>query len=156
MPASKELVEQLKRHEGWRASEYLDTEGVPTNGYGHNLRANPTGLGIRLPRTITRQMGEDLLIEDIEKTVDSLNKTWPHFAVMKHGARRDVLINMAFNLGVAKFMGFRGVLMAVESGDYEEAAEEMLDSKWARQVGKRADELARIMRRGFYPDRVDR
>lgn len=55
---------------------------------------------------------------------------------------------MHFNIGLARLKGFAKALAAIERGDYKTAAAEMLDSKWARQVGKRASELAKQMETG--------
>ena len=63
-------------------------------------------------------------------------------------ARQRVLVNMAFNLGVAGLLGFKNTLSAVQRGHYEQAASGMMASKWAQQVGARADRLAVMMRTG--------
>jgi len=75
------------------------------------------------------------------------NRSW--FSAL-NDARRDVVVNMVFNLGLSGFSGFVKMIEAMREGDYFRAAEEMLDSKWARQVGFRASELAEIMRSGSY------
>jgi lysozyme len=62
--------------------------------------------------------------------------------------RQDVLINMAYNLGVEGLMKFKVTLSMVEAGRYEEASKQMLQSKWAKQVGKRSIELSNMMREG--------
>ncbi|MCV6587566.1 MAG: hypothetical protein OIF57_00865 [Marinobacterium sp.] len=67
-------------------------------------------------------------------------------------ARQLVLANMAYNLGVPRLKGFRKMWRALEQGDYKLAAAEMLDSRWARQVGKRATELAEQRRAGTLPE----
>jgi len=65
--------------------------------------------------------------------------------------RFDTLTNMCFNLGAPRLSGFKKMWEAIEAGDYSTAAEEMLDSKWARQVGPRADRLAQKMETGIDP-----
>ena len=59
--------------------------------------------------------------------------------------RQDVIIEMIFNLGLPRFLGFKKMIQALREDDYPQAAIEMLDSKWARQVGSRADTLVNIM-----------
>ena len=66
--------------------------------------------------------------------------------------RADILVNMAFNLGVNGLLKFKKMLTAIGDGYFELAAKEMLDSKWARQVGDRALELAQQMKTGEYND----
>ena len=62
--------------------------------------------------------------------------------------RQDVLINMAYNLGIEGLMKFKVTLSMIEAGRYEEAARQMLQSKWAKQVGKRAIDLSNMMLEG--------
>ena len=62
--------------------------------------------------------------------------------------RQRVLVNMAFNLGITRLLGFKNTLAAMQAGNYADAAKGMLDSKWATQVGARATRLAAMMRDG--------
>jgi lysozyme len=62
--------------------------------------------------------------------------------------RQVVLANMAFNMGMPTLLTFGRMLGALAEKDWDRAAAEVLDSKWARQVGSRATELAELMRRG--------
>jgi lysozyme len=68
----------------------------------------------------------------------------------RDNVRRFVVKNMLFNIGLGRLLGFKKMLAAVRAGDYDRAAEEMMDSKWARQVKGRAVELAEMMRTGEY------
>lgn len=63
-------------------------------------------------------------------------------------ARQEVLVNMSFNLGVEGLFKFRRMWAAIRAHNFDLAADEMLDSKWARQVGSRAEELSEKMRKG--------
>lgn len=129
------LIKQLKRHEGFRAFPYKDTVGKLTIGYGRNL--DDVG--------ITEQEGRALLLNDVEIAVKEVNVTWPW--ILDHDeVRQQVIYNVAFNMGVPRLSGFKKMFAAMEDFDYEKAAEEMLDSKWATQVGDRATELAGMMR----------
>jgi lysozyme len=62
-----------------------------------------------------------------------------------------VLIEMVFNLGMPRLMGFKKMLSALERKDYEQAAKEMLNSRWSVQVGNRATTMAQMMRVGKFP-----
>ena len=64
--------------------------------------------------------------------------------------RKVVLVDMCYNLGINRFLGFKKMLAAVKEGNYDTAADEMLNSKWATQVKGRAVELAQLMREGVY------
>jgi lysozyme len=131
------LRAQLIRHEGSRAKPYRDTVGTLTIGVGRNLE--DVGL---FPHEI-----ETLLETDIARTIDGLMAALPWVADLDD-VRQRVLVDMAFNLGVAGLLGFRRTLAAVQAGDYEAAARGMLASLWATQVKGRALTLARMMRTG--------
>ena len=134
-----ELIEQLKRHEGFRSKPYHCTAGKLTIGYGRNL--DDVG--------ISRSEAEKLLKNDIQECIVQLHARFP--AVEKLDTIRfDCLINMCFNLGIHRLSKFKKMWEAIEEGKYQRASEEMLDSKWANQVGVRAQELAYQMLTGKY------
>lgn len=130
------LRSQLERHEGLRLKPYRDTVSKLTIGYGRNIE----DVGI------SRDEADFMLDNDIDqveqylKTVDEYNEL--------DEVRQTVLANLCFNVGFRGLMKFKRMWAAIGRGEYSRAADEMLDSKWARQVGRRADELAEIMRTG--------
>lgn len=132
-------IELLKRHEGRRLFPYKCTAGKLTIGYGRNIE--DTG--------ISEEEAEFMLQADIERCILELVDRTDYFIALCE-PRQTVLINMVFNLGWSRFSRFKKMLKAVRDGDYPLAAVEMLDSKWADQVGGRAKELASIMSRGVY------
>ena len=136
----EKLIESIKHHEGVRLVPYRDTEGKLTIGIGRNLDAN----GISLKEA------EILLRNDISKAVDDFWRL--PFAVILHCNidRRRALTEMIFNLGLPTFLTFKKMLHALECSEYEDAAREMLDSKWAVQVGERARRLANVIRTGVW------
>ena len=93
---------------------------------------------------------EDYLVAEADAAylVGGINDVFSDVYDLLNPARRAVLVNMAFNLGRARLRSFRHMLRAVRRREYSRAAHEMLDSKWARQVGNRATELAEQMRTG--------
>jgi len=133
------LTEQLTRHEGLRLKPYVDTVGKLTIGWGRNL--DDVG--------ITRDEALMLLENDVKIARNELLSAFPAFNSLQD-ARLDCLINMVFNMGISRFKGFKLMIAALGSHEYNEAAVQMLDSKWARQVGKRATELSVQMRLGYY------
>lgn len=128
------LREQLRRDEGWAKVAYQDTLGVWTVGCGHNLRVPISNAAI------TQILDDDLAVA--EEAVDRLGAWVQELSEY----RRGVLVNMAFNMGGVGLYGFRLMLAALQRGDYDEAAREMLNSTWAGQVGARAHRLAKQMR----------
>jgi len=148
------LVEQLKRHEGYRSQCYKCTAGHNTIGYGYNLDANPLHLtSIELKHYyqngITKEDAERLLILMVNQTAKDIHEALPWWSKVP-GERQDVLINMAYNMGVKGVLAFKQTLNNVMNGNYILAADEMLDSQWAEQVGDRAKELSEQMRTGKY------
>ena len=131
--------QQIKRHEGLRLEPYADTAGKLTIGFGHNLSAN--GISWRVAEQVFR---EDYLVAEADARLTFDKSLWDEL----NRPRRGVLVNMAFNLGWVRLKHFKRMIRAIELADYALAAKEMLDSKWARQVGNRAAELAEQMRTG--------
>ncbi|MBQ8744292.1 MAG: hypothetical protein IJZ18_03820 [Mailhella sp.] len=146
------LAAQLKRHEGLRLHTYRCPAGRLTIGYGHNLSDNPVW-GLQKGDRISRAAAERLLENDIYSTGRQLDAALPWWRMPGSGVsdfpRQAVLLNMAFQLGVAGLCAFKKALGAVHAGAFGEAARNMLDSKWARRDSPaRARELARQMHTG--------
>ena len=133
---SESLEDQLIRHEGMRLDMYKDTVDVWTIGIGRNLE----DVGLR-----SEAEAKFLLRSDISAVQKELRERLPWFEDLDPD-RQQVLTNMAFNLGVTGLIRFSKTLSYVESGLYEQAADEMLRSRWADQVGKRATELSQTMK----------
>lgn len=131
------IRQQLIHHEGLRLKPYRCSAGKLTIGVGRNLE----DVGI------SREEAMRLLDNDIGRCRGELADSVPAYLRLDE-TRKNVLIDMCFNLGIAGLLEFENMLAAVEAGDYDKAADEMLNSKWAGQVGKRADTLAEMMRRG--------
>jgi len=132
------LIEQLKVHEGFRSKPYKCTADKFTIGYGLNLEAG-----------IDKRLAEIILNYQVQKIKSALDKfSW--YASIDSEPRKDVIVNMAFNLGIAGVCKFTKMINAISLCDYNEAAVEMLYSEWSVQVGNRADELAEQMRSGEY------
>jgi len=125
------IMTQLRRDEGLRLVPYKDTLGNLTIGVGRNL----TGVGISI------EEAEYLLGNDIYRAIAALASQIP-WAQSLDDARYGVLVNMTFNLGIGSLLGFERFLAAMKVGDWKTAAHDMLQSKWAEQVGERAQRLA--------------
>jgi lysozyme len=128
---------QLPIDEGRRFKPYKDTVGKMSIGVGRNL----DDVGVR-PDEIALMLEND--IAEADKTARVLV---PNFDDLSE-ARKAVIVNMAFNLGHYKLAQFKNTLRAVHEGRYGDAADGMMDSLWARQVGARARRLADQMRNG--------
>ena len=135
------LQQQLRRHEGLRLKAYKCTRNKTTIGFGRNLD----------DRGITEREAELMLENDVLFLMSVLPNKIKFFNELDK-VRADVLVNMAFNLGVNGLLNFKKMLAAMDDGYFTLAAAEMLDSKWAFQVGDRALELSEQMKTGEYDD----
>ncbi|GAB1468996.1 glycoside hydrolase family protein [Candidatus Cloacimonadota bacterium] len=132
------IKEQLIKHEGLRLKPYRCTAGKLTIGIGRNLEdcgISQTEAYVLLENDI--QNCEKQLLEEIPEIYNALDEV-----------RKSVLLNMCFNLGISGLLGFNNTLAFIAAGDWERAANGMLASKWAKQVGRRAIELSELMWRG--------
>ena len=135
------LIEQLRRHEGVRSHVYLCPAGYETIGVGRNIAES--GLGLSDDEI------DYLLKNDIERCRLELSAfSW---FTDTDSVRQDALINLCFNLGMTRLLGFKNALARMAEGKYPEAAEEFLNSRWAKQVGSRADEVTEMIKTGRYP-----
>ena len=135
----EKLKKELIRDEGFELKPYQDSVGKLTIGVGRNLT----------DRGISRSEARFMLANDLFGAIEDTKKligmeVWWQLS----DARQRVLVNMCFNLGLSKLRGFRKMLIAIHDADYDQAAVEMLDSRWAVQVGVRAERLAEMMKRG--------
>lgn len=126
----------ITEHEGKRLDLYQDSEGIYTIGVGHNIEH----------RGISEAVCELMLEEDIDEAITDA-KTFRWYDDL-NAARQAVVTDMVFNLGLTRFSKFKKTIRYLEQGHYQTAAREMLDSKWADQVGRRAIRLSEIMRTG--------
>lgn len=131
----KKLTELIKRHEGYRQFAYRDTVGKLTIGIGRNID----------DRGISEDESEYMLNNDIDICMSDLSRNIPGFNELPETVQI-VLVDMCFNLGIVRLMKFKKTLLYIHEGLYYKAADEMLDSSWARQVGTRATELSEMMR----------
>jgi len=136
------LMEMLKRHEGVETHAYVDTVGKVTIGVGRNIDAKD-GLGLS-EAEISFMLGND-----IDRVEDELYANF-RWIIHLEEARYDAMVNICFNLGLPRLKKFKNALAAMEAGDYNLAAIEFLDSRWADQVGHRAVELSLMIETGEY------
>lgn len=131
------LVRQIELHEGTRLKPYRCTAGKLTIGVGRNLE----------DRGISLSEARILLANDLADVRNGLRNALPWVAQLDD-VRQRVLIDMAFNLGIQGLLAFKRTLEAVRQGQYQQAAAMMLQSRWATQVGQRAQRLSRMMATG--------
>lgn len=139
---ANDLIKKLIEHEGYKRYPYTDTTGHLTIGIGRNISE-------RSGRGLTRAEAIYLANNDIKNCRTTLN----NFVWFRHlnSVRQEVLIELMFNLGAPRFFTFKKMIRCLEMNDHCGAEREMLDSKWARDVGdNRAADMAFRMRYGAY------
>ncbi len=130
-----DVQQWIKRCEGLCLDIYNDTNGNPTIGWGRNLR-----------KGISLDEAELMFQNDFKETLKELEPCeWYHS--LPYGVKT-AIINMNFNLGINKLLGFKRMIAALTEKNYTVAAKEALDSLWARQVGQRAKDVAVMIRSG--------
>lgn len=129
------MLAWLRKCEGYNSHPYLDSVGKVTIGFGRNLDAN----GVSLDEA------EHMLKNDLDHTLGQLWSRLPWFASQPESIK-DALTNMAFNLGFEGLLEFKDMIEAIIAKNYTKAAQEALDSKWAKQVGQRAKDIAVMIR----------
>lgn len=128
------LFKQLRLHEGVEKFPYRCTAGYLTIGVGRNIEE----------RGLLDDEIDFILDNDIEVVMNEVSVTFDWFFDLSE-VRQRVVADMIFNMGLPRFKQFKNMIAALEDGDYSGAAAEMMDSKWARQVGKRAERLRDMM-----------
>ena len=143
--APTNVIDALKRDEGLRLTPYKDTRGFTTIYYGHNLDANP------LPQAVidaaNEATAEFVLAADVARIQFKLFRDLP-WIQQKPLVIQGVLLNLAFNIGVAGEEAFHHMLGDIQAGNYEQAAIAGAQSAWYTEVGDRAKRLMEQLRTG--------
>ena len=131
----KDLLESIKKHEGFVEHVYDDSLDIPTIGYGFAIK----------DLVLDEDIAEEILIRKLEKLKRNANARFQWLEDMPQEIQA-VVLNMCYQLGVTGVSKFRKAISALQEGEWHEAADEMLDSLWARQTPNRAEELSNIVR----------
>ena len=145
----RKMLAQLERHEGRKLEAYKCTAGVLTVGIGHNCLAWPVKGVTKVGDRISPEKCQELFCLDVGRVEVMLENSLP-WVKQLNSARYAVLLNMAFNLGIAGLLSFKLTLEHVRKSEYTQAAAAMLQSKWAEQVKGRAKELSKQMESGAW------
>ena len=129
------LLDQLKIHEGFKKKVYTDTEGYQTIGYGFAIK----------DLELDRDIAEEILARKVTYLITRIRKAFSWYDSMPEEIQ-DVVVNMCYNLGIKGYSSFKKHIKYLKEKNWEYAADEMLDSLWAKQVKTRANELSDIVR----------
>jgi lysozyme len=147
---SDEGIEQLKRHEGYRDKIYKCPAGFNTLGYGHNIDANPLStVDSEFFKRDARACSESLLRGDIVSFVNAI-KAKKSFVDDFSQPRQDALINLTYNMGAGWLTLWSDTWRQIKMEQWVVVGNDIRRSKYARQVGQRASELAAQLESGVY------
>jgi len=135
-----ELMKELIMDEGYKYEIYLDHLGYPTMGVGHLITEKDEEHGKEVGTVVHDERIRECLEQDINTVCQELDTYEPWWRGLDDNRQR-ILANMCFNLGYPRLKGFKKFLSALQLKKFEKAAIEMMDSKWATQVGDRAKRL---------------
>ena len=130
----KDLLERIKKHEGFVEHVYNDSLGIPTIGYGFAIK----------DLILDEDIAEEILVRKIQELGKRVMNKFLFYDDLPQEAK-EVLMEMSYQLGVTGVSKFKKALAGMENGDWDKAADEMLDSLWARQTPNRAKDLSSII-----------
>ena len=127
----QDIVEDIKRHEGFEPKVYECSEGYDTIGYGFAIK----------DLIIDKDVADLILMKKLHTLLERVSIAFPWFKDIDDIAK-GVVINMCYQLGIRGFSKFKITIYYLETEQYEEASLEMLDSLWAKQTPNRAHGLS--------------
>ncbi len=138
------IYQLLEFEEGFSEAPYADTEGYPTIGFGTKIGTKSAPIEQYVFK-VSREVGKLLIKDHLEQVENYLsNKMLSHV----NSTRYTILQSMAYQLGERGLDDFKKMWQAIEKGDWEEAAKQALDSRWAIQTPNRANRHAEVLRTG--------
>jgi lysozyme len=139
------LKKQLEIDEGVKHDIYLDHLGYPTFGIGHLITKSDPESGQAVGTTVSDERVTQAFESDVVSVIEDCKKLYDDFDELPEEAQQ-IIANMMFNMGRTRLSKFRGMKRGVDARDWNAAADEMVDSKWYRQVNNRANRLVQRMR----------
>lgn len=141
----QQLRKQLEIDEGVKYVIYLDHLGLPTFGIGHLVTKTDPESGQAVGTSISKERVAECFDMDVQSVINDCNKLYKDFEDLPEEVQQ-IIANMMFNMGYTRLSKFKGMKRGVDSKDWNQAADEMVDSRWYRQVTNRANRLVERMR----------
>lgn len=156
MISKEEIIQRFMFNEACKLYPYYCSKGFLTTGFGHNLDANPLTKEQKAfighdgrSKPITEQQANYLLFQDLEMFYKDLDRHLPWWRNLDD-ERQFVMLDLCFNMGIKTLLTFKNTLHYIATGYYIKAAENLLKSKYAKDVGDRAERNAYCLRTGEY------
>ena len=141
----QQLRKQLEIDEGVKYDIYLDHLGFPTFGIGHLVTKTDPESGQAVGTPISKERVAECFDMDVQSVINDCNKLYEDFEDLPEEVQQ-IIANMMFNMGYTRLSKFKGMKRGVDSLNWNQAADEMVDSRWYRQVTNRANRLVERMR----------
>jgi len=141
----EQLREEISIDEGVKYEIYLDHLGLPTFGIGHLVRDDDPEFGQPVGTAVSKDRVNECFDKDVEIVINDCRQLYEDFDDLPSEAQL-IIANMMFNMGRPRLSKFKGMKRGVDARDWNAAADEMVDSRWYRQVTNRADRLVQRMR----------
>jgi lysozyme len=135
-----QLRDTLKIDEGVKYEIYNDHLGYPTFGIGHLVVESDEEHGKPVGTPVSEDRVNSVFEKDVAIMIDEAKKIFPNLDELPEEAQQ-VIVNMTFNMGRPRLSQFKKFIAGVNAGDWNKAAVEMMDSRWAKQVGARDERL---------------
>ena len=139
------LRQELADDEGCKYEIYLDHLGLPTFGLGALIKEGDPEYGQPVGTPVSEERVRQRFALDIAVTIEDCHRLYSDFDELPEEAQL-VIANMCFNLGYPRLSKFKNMKAAVDARDWNEAADQMVDSRWHDQVPNRAKRLVGRMR----------
>ena len=137
----EDVKQRIKEHEGFRDTVYSDSLGFATIGYGHLVLPTDNFVeGVNYPK----EQLEEVFDKDFQIALTSANELVDGLDL--NLIAKGVIVEMCFQLGKPRVMKFKKMWEALRNNDFEEAANQMIDSAWHKQTTSRCESLAATMR----------
>ena len=140
-----QLRKELERDEGVKYEVYHDHLGYPTFGIGHLITDDDPECGASIGTEVDSNRVQEAFETDVETVLSDCERLYVQFEHLPEEVKL-IIANMMFNMGYTRLSKFKGMKRCVDARDWEWAADEMVDSKWYKQVSRRADRLVVRMR----------
>ena len=140
-----QLREELKIDEGCKYEIYLDHLGLPTFGIGHLILDSDVEHGQEVGTPVSEDRVNECFAKDVETVLSECKTLYSNFELLPEEVQL-IIANMMFNMGRPRLSQFKGMRAGIDAGDWNRAADEMVDSRWYKQVTNRADRLVNRMR----------
>lgn len=141
----EQLREEIAVDEGIKYEIYLDHLDLPTFGIGHLVRDDDPEYGQPVGTAVSEDRVNECFDKDVEIVIDDCRQLYQDFDDLP-GEAQLIIANMMFNMGRPRLSKFKGMKRGVDARDWNAAADEMVDSRWYRQVTNRANRLVERMR----------